>query len=377
MKRLLKRYTLAISLAAIPLSVAIACNFLTRSAGEIPVTGEPANSTVTEEAPIAGGTEEATLSGPGSGEVELSDTTLEFGPGAFDLDDPVIGLDGLSSYQATLALHFDGVRNGQPEEWSQTVQMRAVRGDSAFRQVIIENDGPVAGQSFMADANGMRYEQIDNGECRAESLADFEPLELDWEPAGLLFPLHGADGAQPEQVNGLDAKHYTFDARALGESKLNEAQGEVWLASDGGYVLRYVITKTGGENYFGEGMEGSMTWDYSLTDINQPLSLELPAGCPQGMVAAPLMPDAANVEQLPEVTHYTTSASVEQVLAFYAEELPALGWEVSGEPALAETTGLATYTLGDQQLTLFISSVETGRSVWLLQESKLEAPPEE
>jgi hypothetical protein len=300
-----------------------------------------------------------------------------FGPGAFDLDDPAAGLDRLSSYQAELALHFVGTRNGQAEEWSQSLRMRTVRGEPSFRVVHVEGSGPAAGQRFLADANGLRYEKVDGGECSAEPLADWLPLESDWEPALMLFPLHGAEEAQAGKIGGVEDRHYTFDARALGESELTEAQGEVWVASDGEYVLRYMVTKEGGETYFGEGIEGTLTWEYTLTSINQPLDLELPEGCPMGLVQAPVLPDAADLEQTPEITRYTTSSSIEDVLAFYAEQLPALGWELKGEPASAETTGLTTYTLGDQQLTIVITSAEAGRSVWLLQDKKLEEPPPE
>jgi hypothetical protein len=341
------------------------------------VTSVPAMTAENTEAAIQQTTTETLPPSQGSGEIELSETSFEFGPGTYYLDDPSVGLDQLSSYRATLVINFQGSRNGQAEEWSKSLEMTASRGEEPFRQVNFSANGADADQHFMADANRLRYEKIDSGECSADILEDYDPIEADWEPAQMLFPLQGVAEAQVETINGIEANHYAFDASAMGESKLVEAQGEIWVAVDGGYVVKYTVTKKGGEAYFGPGLEGSITWDYSLNDIDQPVALELPEGCPMGLVEAPMMPDAIILNQFPGITNYSTTASLDEIMAFYAQELPALGWEVKGESSMTDTIGLSTYTLGDQQLTIVITPIDSGRSVWLSQGLKLAEPPPE
>jgi hypothetical protein len=125
----------------------------------------------------------------------------------------------------------------------------------------------------------------------------------------------------------VQAAHHTFDERALTEAGLSKSAGELWLASEGGRLLRYRLTSSGDANYFGEGIQGAMSWDYELAQVNAPVTIELPADCPPGLVDAPMLPDAAQVERLPGLLQYETASSVQDVVAFYEKELPALGWQ--------------------------------------------------
>ena len=59
----------------------------------------------------------------------------------------------------------------------------------------------------------------------------------------------------------------------------------MWVAANGGYVVKYVLTTSHDPDYFGEGVEGELSWDYELTNVNQPVTMELPADCPAGMLA--------------------------------------------------------------------------------------------
>lgn len=49
--------------------------------------------------------------------------TRSRGPGAYDLDNPSVGLDTLQSYSVTLSIQFDGTRGDSAYNWSESYQL--------------------------------------------------------------------------------------------------------------------------------------------------------------------------------------------------------------------------------------------------------------
>jgi hypothetical protein len=290
---------------------------------------------------------------------------VEFGSGPLRLVDPTAGLPDLSSYKATLTLSFDGTKAGQPNQWSRVYVMLASH-DPAAHQLTIETAGGVPAPLFMAEVNGMSYERRGEKDCTASATEADNSLSAKWEPAGFLPGIIGADTAGAETVNGVATNHYTFDERALGEAGLTKSTGQVWVASEKGYVVRVLLATKAGADYFGEGVDGTLTWEYNLTDINKPVLINLPAGCPGGLVDMPLMPDAQNVRRLPGVTIYSSAGSLQDVFAFYKDKLPPLGWVAAGEPGVTDTVGVATFVQGDQQLSVIATKSENTVTVRLV-----------
>jgi hypothetical protein len=281
---------------------------------------------------------------------------LPFGPGPFDLPDPMAGLSDLSSYTATLTLAFDGTNAGQPSTWSKTYVMLGTK-DPAAHLLSIEKTGDLSDLDavFMAEMDGADYERIGDGSCLANAVAEGGSLTSQMEPAGFLPGVIGADAAGSETVNDVAADHYTFDERAMGELGLAQSRGEVWVASEGGYVVKYLLATTGNADYFGEEIEGTLTWAYELTGVNQPLTPVLPPDCPAGMVDAPRLPDALIVLNMPSVLSYKTSSSPAEAAAFYQQQLPAAGWEPFSEPAVTDTTALLRFREAGQTLSVTVT----------------------
>jgi hypothetical protein len=297
---------------------------------------------------------------------------ITFGPGSFDLFDPAAGLPELSGYRATLTLSFNGTRDGQPDQWTRTYEMLTSQ-DPLARQLTIEGSEVAPAEQWMAEVGGVLYELNEQGGCIASLSPEGGLLAQQWEPASFLSGVIGAEEAGADTASGVPAKHYTFDQRALGQDGLTESTGEVWVA-EAGYVVKYLLTTQGDAKYFGEGIEGTLTHDYNLTEIDQPAAIELREDCPPGLIDAPIMSDAQNIEQLPSVTLFSTSSSIEEVIAFYQQQLPGMGWQASGEPVLTENFGVLELTQGDQRLSVIASPGEDGTSVRLLL-SKVESIP--
>ncbi|HEX7620719.1 MAG TPA: hypothetical protein VF359_05915 [Anaerolineales bacterium] len=304
-----------------------------------------------------GSTTQATAGAPAGSTPETTPAGMVFGPGPFRLMDPTVGLADLSSYNATLTISFNGTQAGQSSQWSHTYVMMSSK-QSAAHQITIESAGGVPAPVFMLEMNGVSYELDEEKNCTASTIVAGSSLTATWEPAGFLSGLIGAEGAGSETVNGMASNKYTFDERALGESGFTQSTGQVWVAKDNGVVVRYLLTTTAGVDYFGEGIEGVQTWEYNLTEVNQPVTFDLPAGCPGGLVNAPLMPAAQTVRRLPGVTTYSIMGSIQDVLAFYQAQLPALGWAATGEPSVADTMGWVGFVQSNQQLSVIVTPLE-------------------
>ena len=340
-------------LMILPLIVTLAC--LT------PVAATPAPTSVA--APTTGATPESpTPQASGSATPsEAVDSTPEgtaissefdYGPGTFVITDTRTGLATLASYTASLSQIFEGTQAGQAVKTDKTTVMLAA-SQPAARQVTIQRAGE--GAVVLAELNGARYEKHGENACTATAVVPGEVLADQYEPAALLDSVVGADEAGAEAVNGVPTHHYTFAERALGREGFSKSTGELWIADEGGYIVKYVLTTQAGAEFFGPDVEGKMTWDYELTGVNQPVTVEPPQDCPAGFIDVPLLPDAANVRSLPGVLSYDSATGAVEAGTFYQEKLPALGWELSNTFLITDTGSLLDFSQGTGSLTVMIT----------------------
>jgi hypothetical protein len=332
------------SLRAISMTVALLLLSACQSATDSTVPGSGPTS-----APQTTTPSQSTQPSTVTGEVEL-------GPGDFDLVDPGTGLDLLSSYQQTLVVTFEGAKDGQPHQWSKTYTFAHAQEPLASVLTItgdIDTDDPVA----VAQSAGALYQSHSDGSCIGEPLDPENPHLT--EPVAQLSGLLGAEEAGIETANGIESLHYTFDERALAESGRTETDGELWLATEDGPVMKYVRTTTADATYFGENVEGTITWAYDLTGIDQ-TQVTLPPGC---QLDVPPMSDAVNLVVLPEWMGYETQSSAADVTAFYQGQLPGRGWAQSGDPIVGEGVVVSLYTRGDQTLNVLVIAGESATQV--------------
>jgi hypothetical protein len=300
-------------------------------------------------------TAEATVSGAAT--PAATDTSA-----GYSLNAPTVGLAALSSYRAALVFTFTGTRRGQTGHWSKTYTMLASQKPAA-RQVTIVTAGDSAANESLWELNGVLYDVQGKNPCLASMVEKGDSLSDRWEPARFLDRFTGAKLVGSETANGLKTNHYTFDEHALGAA---QATGNVWIASDGGYVVKYVLSSKGGADYFGDGSEGTAAWDYELTQVNKPLSITLPKDCPAGLVDAPMLPDATSVVRLPGLITYSTTASLTDATAFYQKQLPTLGWQAPKPPVVTDTAALLSFTQGGQHLSIGIATADGSTTVQIM-----------
>jgi hypothetical protein len=145
-----------------------------------------------------------------------------------------------------------------------------------------------------------------------------------------------------ETYQGDPAYHYTVDQTNLksnlGNLKIDKAQGDIYLAVIGNYLLHYNFSLVGkvvvmpGQVDFGE---GKLEYSGDMTGINQPLEITLPAQYNQ-VIFDPGVPlpqgttlDLIGFSDIGQTGYtYTTTSSLDEFLAFYKKMPPTDGWSM-------------------------------------------------
>ena len=115
------------------------------------------------------------------------------------------------------------------------------------------------------------------------------PFESDLGPVlsglfDIVVPSGDAELVGTEDIAGVSAKHYTFTIKGLGAgtgAQVDENSGELWVAVDGGYLLKYTVTASMSSGPAGaaDSQINSMSMTLELTSVNQPVDVTMPAAC--------------------------------------------------------------------------------------------------
>ncbi len=288
------------------------------------------------------------------------EANVEVGPGSFYLSDPQVGLAQLASYTETLTVSFAGTADGQSQTWSRSYRLQHTAQPSASLVTVeVTGDTSPPDPRFVAEAAGTAYQGDVDGTCSGRSVDPADSIVARYAPAGLLPGLMGAEEAGAELANGVTANHYTFDERAMLDTGA-DSTGEIWVAIDGGYVVRFLLKTTADAAYFGGGLAGTITWDYQLIDVNAVSAVALPEGC---QLDVPIMADASNALVLARYVGFDTASSVTDAVAFYKQQLPSRGWQLKSEPFKGADRAVVEFAKGSQVLNLLVTTTESGTRV--------------
>jgi hypothetical protein len=283
------------------------------------------------------------------------------------------GLDlaALEAYAATFEAGFTA-GDDPAVGWSYTVDTLAAGSPPARRRAL-----RIEGVSPEQDPGDVTLTQVGDtqymtGEGTGEAGCLIFPASYDLEasfltPDDFLAPAALADvpldPAGPETVAGEPGTRYTFQAESLGD--FTDASGELVLADEGGYVLRYDFTSSTIDSHFMPGQAGQLSWHFAITNTSPGETLSAPDGC---AIDLPVMDDATELTSLFGVTTYTTPSSSEAVVAFYEEALPPEGWGRYTLPATQDDTTLLVYARAGEFLNINIVAMESGSEVQLISE---------
>ena len=197
------------------------------------------------------------------------------------------------------------------------------------------------------------YERISAGQGWSYYTGPYQGDVLDWQavdtPAALVSRLESAQFIGQEDFGGIPANHFTFDqsnfyitSPAQPENwdyVREEAQGEIYLAQEGNYLLYFHIIDRGTlyepdrTVHYPSVQEST----YELSLINQLLEIEVPADFDLDLdLGLPLPTGAALVSIvsyrdgfLPDYYDYTLPATLDEFLDFYQNMAPTNGFAFS------------------------------------------------
>jgi hypothetical protein len=244
--------------------------------------------------------------------------------GDLDLSDPTVGLKDLSNYSQTLTISAKGTLNGKPYESNETLQ-RTSAGENEMVDIndSTTDNSPVDFQYARID--GYRYSIDGEGSpCQIAPIKDEKDSLAD--PASRLPAVHAAVKIGSEEINGVAVLHYKFDETNVKRQsgKNDHAQGEFWMAEDGGYLVKYELSAEISSDTF----TGTRRWSYELNPSIGEDAVRLPDSCQPMLTDLPKLQDAADTVMQPGFQQYFTAASRSEVIKFYNEALPPLGWQV-------------------------------------------------
>jgi hypothetical protein len=207
------------------------------------------------------------------------------------------GLASLNSYQLEIVTESTG-----PNQLAQSSNQITVRhaADANATQIQMQSfsrgeDNPEGSES-MSQRFLVSYDscQFSDGEWSYEALTPLERELADFSLTltDLRLPIENPVLVGSETINGVAADHFTFRLTSLGQAsgaQVQAADGEYWLAQDGRYLVKYVLTinmRTGPEGDPAAQAFQSTT-RVELRDINQPIAITLPPECEALKTATP------------------------------------------------------------------------------------------
>jgi hypothetical protein len=177
----------------------------------------------------------------------------------------------------------------------------------------------------------------------------------------LVHPFAEAEDTGVEIVNGVEATHYRIEDPQIfvQTTKLKMAEGQeiqssqidLWVATDGNYIVRYEINARMSDALAFDTQgnqvrtDRDLFWTFESYDIGADILVDLPEEAPEpvafnipGFIEGEFpLPEGAELKvNIYGEAEIDTQLSEEEVVSFYLEVLPRLGWVIQGDFGLYE-----------------------------------------
>jgi uncharacterized protein YceK len=171
-----------------------------------------------------------------------------------------------------------------------------------------------------------------------------------------------------ENVNGMAAKHYQYTgAQVFGKvvganGKVDISQADIWISTEFNLIVRYVSHWKGTDD---TGVQSDYNFIMDILEVNTPITIEAPSGVTKAGLPddVPLMDAATDINAFSGLVSYKVTATVDEVMAFYASALAKNGWTAGEDQG---TPGIAAYTKDTRTLTLMASDDNGATTVTIM-----------
>ena len=292
-------------------------------------------------------------------------------PDALELSDVSAGLNDLNSYKAAFTMTFEGTEDGQPKSSTMSFAEEFVKEPPAKRTVITGFGAMLGGGSGASGSDDSAIESIEVGGKQYSKIgtlctqvtADSGPTaNTMMDPNSIIGDVRGGQRVGNETINGIPTVHYKLDVSGLETLGYLNGSGDVWVAEPGNYVVKYTFAATGSDKFFGGSStsEGTIKWDYEVTDVNQPIDIQPPENCGGAAEDIPVMDDAQDQAAFGGTSTYSTPSIFADVVAFYEKAMPSNGWTEAEGGMSADGLSMKTYTKDSRSVQIMITGGSGG-----------------
>jgi len=166
-----------------------------------------------------------------------------------------------------------------------------------------------------------------------------------------------------DTINGVAVYHYEItednldlaDPTSLDVSELTN--GAIYVAKDGGYVVRLVLEGRGVSSLLaGDGsLEGDIFYQLDFTPTPSVGKITSPEGCAGAVESEfPMLPDASNTASFAGFLSYNTNSDLPAVVDFYKAEMAAAGWGLLDESVIANYATLS-FSMADRTVSVVVA----------------------
>jgi hypothetical protein len=277
------------------------------------------------------------------------------------LQDPTMGLADLAGYHASLSQDVTGTLKGAAFEHHMKLEFTRApaAGDYDFSLTIQGSGEPSTFLRVIGLGPATYAWKSSDGQCAGKF--DEQAAKKLIDPTAMLSPVSKATKIGNESVNGIPATHYRFDQNSLpwADPKPKVA-GEIWIATTGGYVAKYLLNVSAPSKPDPMGAQVAQTWDYEVDGTDGSAPVALPKGCLEVLTDVPVMADAQSLIRTNGMTDFVTASTGRQVLDFYSQELPPLGWKSDKELPAGDVSlpFAASFTNGSRRISLHLAKAK-------------------
>ena len=292
------------------------------------------------------------------------------------MTDPAAGLDSLLSYHISFQQDATGSVDGKPYEYHNQVEMSRIPGKLDFTRTLSGTEEPSSFLRLISDGQAVYRWLAPDQPCQGE-IGNL-PVDEILDPSSFLIPVRTATKVGSEVINQIQTTHYTFDQNGLNISNPKpDVVGELWIADQGGFVVKMSLTVAPPAKTTGKGKEIGQDWTYEISQVNSIDAITLPQACSPVPSEIPVMPDAQETNFASGVLSYITNSQASDVVDLYFNSLTGLGWQTDqknpgSDPVLPVSL---LFKKGDQKLTINIdTSAQSGLDVDVLINSISQVP---